>query len=305
MDSRSQGRKAWCIIRWLVIGSIAGLVVASVISYGMPRMYESSASVKSTETPGKTVSLSAAHAAQALRLVTYQNPPNPGEHGRVAKVCENTHITAKDGIVQIRVRCTNKFKARDLALELAFLFRSMDEEESLASPVPDPLLLTDEEMDALDRRMKVEELMNDECREAGCVPVFRAVPTLRALGSPEAEKVWEMESFQLHWRYFADTTWQIAGGARSELPQLPLIGYPIIEDKPVSPNIDLYLQSGIAVGMAFGGLAGYFRSRKIKDTPFPADDGSSAIPAYAAIAPPPLPGTQEWRKPIPSPEDDW
>ncbi len=49
---------------------------------------------------------------------------------------------------------------------------------------------------------------------------FQAVPTLISLGSQEAEKVWNSESFQQRLAYYEKVTWGIAGNPRSGLPVL-------------------------------------------------------------------------------------
>jgi hypothetical protein len=305
MSAGSEPGKAWCIIFWLIIGAVTGLLVSSVICYLQPRVYESSAFVIAEETPGRMVELSPARAAQALRLTAFQIPRTARETGLVAMVCKGTRITEKDGVVEIRVRCPDKHEARELALELSYLFRSMDEEEKLSAPVPDPAPPTEAEKTALFERMQVADLMNEECQEAGCMADFRAVPALMARGSKEAEKVWNSESFQLHREYYEDATWKIAGVPRSSLPALPLAGYPMIGDAPVSPNVDRYLQCGLYAGFALGGFIGYRRSLRIKPSNSPRDLIPAAIPAYAEVAPPPVPGSPAWKKRTPSPEDDW
>jgi hypothetical protein len=154
-------------------------------------------------------------------------------------------------------------------------------------------------------RLTAVKLMNEECAEAGCMADFRAVPTLMAEGSPEAEKVWKSKTFQQRWKYYVDSTWEIAGEPRSKMPMLRLTAFPIISDTPSSPNVDLYLRSGLVAGLALGGLTGYRRSLKIKVSRESKDLGSVVVPAYEEVDPPPLPGSPEALKRRHSPEDDW
>ena len=261
-----EANRAWCAIKWSIVGGIAGLVVSSIICYFQPKKYDSRALVAANEEPGRTVFLSPTHAAQALRLTSDRIPPDPGDKELVLKLCEDTRIMAKDGFVEILVSRTNKVDARELALELAWLFRGMDAEQSLDVSVPDPPVPTDEELETMNRRRTVERLMDEECRETGEIPKFAMIPALVRLGSPKAEKVWKSESFQLHWKYHQDVTWEIAGEPRSQSPTLPLVGYPAIADKPSSPNVSLYQFSGMFVGFALGGLIGCRRS--LGDQPF-------------------------------------
>ena len=213
MSVGNESGKAWCIIRWLAAGVFAGLLVSSVICFVKPRMFESSALVASVEPPGRTVDLSPVRAEQALRLTPERTLWAEGEEGEedpMAVVRKNTRITAKEGVVEISVRSTNKFLARDLALELSWLFRGMDEEESLGSAADRSPSLPEEGEEPM-ARMAVEELMNGECIEAGLMTDFRAIPTLVAQGSLEAKKLWESESFRRHWAYYEKATWQSAG----------------------------------------------------------------------------------------------
>ena len=267
-------------------------------------MFESSALVSSVEPPGRTVDLSPVRAEQALRLAPEGMLWAEGQEDPMAVVCKNTRITAKDGVVEISVRSTDKFLARDLALELSWLFRSMDEEESLGSATDRSPSLPEEGEEPM-ARMAVEEMMNGECMEAGLMTDFRAIPTLVAQGSLEAKKLWESESFRRHWDYYEKATWQSAGGPRSELPPLPLVAYPLIADMPISPNIQLHHHIGLLAGLAFGGLIGHRRSLRIKVNEDPGEAKPHRMPAYAEVAPPPLPGSPEAKNRPHSPEDDW
>lgn len=291
-------------MRWLAAGVFAGLLVSSVICYMKPRMFESSAIVASDEPLGRTVDLSPVRAEQALRLTPEGMFWAEEEEDPIAVVYKNTRITAKDGVVEISVRSTDKFLARDLALELSWLFRSMDEEESLGSPADRLPSLPEEGAEAMGR-MRVVELMNGECMEAGLITDFRAIPTLVAQGSLEAKRLWESESFRRHWDYYEKATWQSAGGPGSKLPPLPLVAYPLIADMPISPNIQLHHNIGLLAGLAFGGLIGHRRSLRIKLTENPGEAKPHRIPGYAEVAPPPLPGSPEAKDRPHSPEDDW
>lgn len=288
------------MINGLILGSIAGLVVSSIICYFQPKIYVSRALIAANEKPGRTVALSQAHAAQALRLTADLIPLDPGEQGLVSKLCEDTRITEKDDLVEILVSRTNKFDARELALEIAWLFRGMDAEQALDFSVPDPPSPTDAERELMDRRRTVERLMDEACRETGEIAKFRLVPALVEVGSPAAEQVWNSESFQRHWKFHHDATWEIAGEPRSQLPVLPLVEYPLIADTPSSPNVQLYQFSGLFVGFALGGLVGGLRCLRIKPSSFPEDPSPDEVPSYAKADPAPL----QRVKPR-CPEDEW
>ncbi len=300
MISGIQNKRAWCVINWLILGCIAGLVVSSIICFFQPKMYVSRALLAANEKPGRTVALSQTHAAQALRLTSDLIPLDPGDQGIVSKLCEDTRITAKDDVVEILVSRTNKFDARELALEIAWLFRGMDVEQALDFPVPDPPAPTDAELELMKRRRTVERLMNEACRETGGISEFRLVPALVELGSPAAEEVWKLESFKRHWEFHQSTTWEIAGEPRSESPILPLVGYPVIADTPSSPNVHLHQTSGLFVGFALGWFVGYRRSLRIQPSSIPEHPSYNEVPAYAEVEPPPL----QRVKPR-CPEDEW
>lgn len=295
-----EGKRAWRAINWSILGGIAGLLVSSIICFLQPKKYVSRALVAANEKPGRTVSLSQPHAAQALRLASDLIPLNPGDQRLVSKLCEDTRITAKDGFVEILVSRTNKFDARELALELAWLFRGMDAEQALDFPVPDPPAPTDAEQESMSRRRTVERLMDDECRETGEISEFRLVPALVQLGSPAAVDVWKSESFQLHWEYHRNVTWEIAGEPRSKSPILPLVGYPVIADKPSSPIVHLYQSSGLFVGFALGGLVGYRRSLRINPSSIAEDPSYDPAPVNPEVDPLPI-----HRVKPRCPEDEW
>jgi hypothetical protein len=300
MTNGIEQKRAWCVINGLILGCIAGLVVSSIICYFQPKIYVSRALIATNEKPGRKVALSQTHAAQALRLTSDLIRPDPGDQGLVSELCEDTRITAKDDCVEILVSRTNKFDARELALEIAWLFRGMDAEHALDFSVPDPPAPTDAELELMDRRRMVESFMDEACREAGEITNFRLVPALVQLGSPAAEEVWKSESFQRHWKFHQDATWEIAGEPRSQSQVLPLVGYPVIADTPSSPNVQLYQVSGLFVGFALGGFVGFRRSLRIKPSSTPEDPLSDEAPAYAEFDPPPI----QQVKP-PCSEEEW
>lgn len=300
MTNAIEPKRAWCVIKWLIFGCIAGLVVSSIICFLQPKKYVSRALIASNEKPGRTVALSQTHAAQALRLVSDLIRPDHGDQGLVSKLCEDTRITVKDDVVEILVSRTNKFEARELALEISWLFRGMDAEQALDFSVPDPPASTDAELEFMNRRRTVEHLMDEACQKTGEISEFRLVPALAQLGSPAAEELWKSEFFQRQWEFHRDASWEIAGEPRSRSPLLPLVGYPVIADTPSSPNVQLYQFSGLFVGFVLGGLVGGLRCIRIKPSSISANSSYNQVPAYAKVDPPPI----QRVKPR-CPEDEW
>jgi len=305
MFQNYENRKAWCIIRWLVIGVVAGVFSSSVLCFLQPKLFESVSVVKVDETPGRSVDLSIMRAAQALRLTAYLSTRSLDDPDEILKLCKNTKIISRDGEVEIRVRSLNSFEARDIALELAWLFRGMEEEERHATVLLDLPLSDEDYVDAMERRMAVERLMNEACREAELGLQFRQVPFLVIQGNAKAKAIWNSESFQRQWNYHSEVTWEIAGGVKSDLPILSLVEYPIISDIPVSPNVMFYQQCGFLVGLAFGGLIGVKRSLRLKKSDGSVGSGDVNLPSYAETDPPDPTVFADSKSRPSSPEDEW
>ncbi|MEO5714378.1 MAG: hypothetical protein ABIT37_12900 [Luteolibacter sp.] len=241
---------------------MAGLVIGSVICFSRPKLYRSRTVLASNETRSGTVPLSPIHAAQALRLTADKLEGEPTAE-KIADLCKHTQITAIRGAVVITVEHPWKFAAYEIANELMWLFRNMDEEVSLAQHSTDLPLRTESYLKLAQDRRKVEDLMKNDARDAINSSNYRMIPLLAANGSAPASELWKSESFQLHWKFHQNATGQLAGDPRSERPILPVLELPEIADVPASPRVQLYLQTGLLGGLLFGTFMGLRKIRML------------------------------------------
>jgi hypothetical protein len=296
--------RARCFLLWAALGGGAGLITSAIYTYLQPRIYQSTARIAAQEHRGRTVELSTIHAAQALQLVSRAG--NDGSRAdEVSRIRAHTHITAGDGWVDIRVLSTDNVEACQLAFELAYLFRGMDEEQQLAGTTSELRPLSDEQLKVLQLRQQVARLMNHACREGGLPPVFQIIPTQANRGLPPAQALWASEDFQRHYKYHEQLTWQICGDQGPTGTPLPLLQAPDIAIEPFSPKVDLLLSRGLVAGAVMGALLGWRRGRRIQQNHLPPHNHPPSTPAYAQVEPPPLPGSTTRKHRPHFPEDDW
>ncbi len=166
------------ILGWVVTGLVVGWAVAAVICYVQPKRYQSRAVVAAKEKPGRTVELAPIHAAQLMRLtsdvIVWDQPVGEA----IAEIRKRTRITASESGVEIVSGWPGKADARDIAVELAWLFRGMELEEQLGRHPVDLPDLTESDLRVREERRSVERIMKEETLEALGMWNFRKVPIL-------------------------------------------------------------------------------------------------------------------------------
>ncbi|MES2922883.1 MAG: hypothetical protein V4819_15115 [Verrucomicrobiota bacterium] len=297
MVDRNELSRLLPVARWTIAGSVIGIMVSAVICYLQPKMFRSQALIDAKEKPGRVVDLAPIHAAQAMRLTGDQIEWDKPVAETIAKLCKNTRITASKDGVMISVLNTNKFDAREIAFELAWLFRGMDAEEALANFPTELPSLTEQDHEMMSDRRVVEQIMKDESRQDAGLRYFEAVPLMAHRGSPEALALWQSESFQRQWKFREDLAEKLAGGPSFTSPRLPIIGYPELSDMPSSPRVALYLDAGLLSGLVLGLIVGIRRSDALESSRDGGETpGDNEFPNLPPARPP---GRQS------TPEDEW
>lgn len=263
MNGTEKSAHWWVITRSIVLWGVLGLLFSAVICYVTPKRFASQAVLEANEKVGRSVKLSPLHAAYAIRLARDESHDDPPDANDIADVCDHTRIRASEGIVKIEVKNTNKVFARDLAMELTSIFRSMDEEESLAKFPSNLQKLTENQKELLEVRSSLTGLMNDAVEATVGIRNFRAIHTLSEKGQPEADALWKSADFQRQWIFFNEISEKLAPETKSQLPKLTIVGFPMIAEKVASPDVNLYLRSGLFIGLAFGGFMGARRVSKM------------------------------------------
>lgn len=261
MESRREVAQLWTIGSCSLLGAVCGLMTAAVICYFQPKIFRSRAVIMMAEKQEGEMQLSRLRAAQISRLLELDSKVDESESEIVEKLCRGVRIRAVSAGVEITAENTNKFDARDIALEAARLFLGMKEESSLALKSEGLQSMDEMEKGWLSKRKAVEDLMRDESMEAGFGPYFDGVWPLALEGQPGAKALWESESFQLHWKFHEEVTRQLT--REKESTRFPMIGIPRVADRPFSPNVEFQLQLGLLVGTLCGVFVGVRRSRNL------------------------------------------
>lgn len=283
---------------WMILGAIVGWGVSACMFYAAPVRFESAALVDAKERPGRSVGLAPIHAAQVIRLTRDRIQWDQPVAEAIDGLCKCTRITAHGDGVEIRVGRARNVHARDIALEIAWLFRGMDVEEALARQPVDLPPVTENDVVLQSERRLIEQVLGGETRDHidGWID-FRLIPSLAARGNDDARKLWESESFQRQWKFLEDHHEKLAGGPPFASPPMRLVGLPDIADRPVSPQTRPYFSAGLLAGLAVGALVGFLRIRKMK---FPAGEVMAGTSSAIPKAPPPVASGRRS-----TPEEEW
>lgn len=272
----------WILLVMAVVGPILGFLGAALVTYVMPKKYESVAVLQAVPEPvrvapdggaapmGPTPSRflatemeviraekTLARAVDALDLSTRWGV----ERGQAIRmVRETVHVGTIRGtdLIEIRVRHTNAEDARDLALEVAQAYRARRAEfgrKRAEDELAELRKILQEQKDRVEERRKALEEVLDSMGIAG-----DAAPDGgdgEASDDPVARQRYLVarEDFAAVTSQFEEMALQVqAKRIELELPRSPVVIHeePVVPRAPVSPNVKINLLLGLVAGVPAG-----------------------------------------------------
>jgi capsular polysaccharide biosynthesis protein len=237
------------------VGAMAGLLIAAVITYVMPKMFESSAVIEITSRPKSSQgvsqgSTSSNHFGTELEVMKSRNIllrvtesldlPNKWGMDRDSTVQILKSIIVVESIretdlVSVKVRHTNKEDARDIAAEVVEAYKRYRMELESKS---------------------VEKMVNELKQEDTVEERRKVVPDLRHRWKPalenqdgtdlDAKRDFEIELGLLEQLKLRLITQEIEQGFSGDI--IVVHEEPVISDITISPNVTLNLVRGLAAG---------------------------------------------------------
>ncbi|GAA5482829.1 hypothetical protein [Haloferula sargassicola] len=265
-------KRYWWVIPVLaVVGGSIGLLAAGVVTYVMPKMYESRSVLQVRPVPigGVAGSVNMAtefeiidsveildEVARRLDLANHWNLTADEVRELLRDRIEPSHIKGTD-LVEIKVRASNPQDARAVAAAVSEAYRTW--KMSLAKQRVDGRL--DEMRAALEAQEKiVEEKRRALDREGGDSGLVR--PLRKSFDPPQAglDAAQEFEAAQEELERLKIE--QIGKQMQKRISEDPVIVHeePVESTVPVSPNVALNLVIGTVAGMVGGATLGVLMS---------------------------------------------
>jgi uncharacterized protein involved in exopolysaccharide biosynthesis len=245
------------LLAMIPVGAMAGLLISAVITYVMPKMYESTAVIEITSRskPSQNVSqgsTSPNHFGTEFEIIKSRNtllrvvesldlPSRWAIHPEgaidILKTIVKTENIEGTDLCSIKVRHTNKLDARDIALEVVSAYKEYrtEIEEKHVEKV----------INGLKRAVREQE---DKVEEARKILTTIARANLEA-GSPDyddAKRDFEMNLSlleQMKLKLLSESIDQDIGET-----YVYIHDEPVISDAPVSPNVTMNLVTGLIGG---------------------------------------------------------
>jgi uncharacterized protein involved in exopolysaccharide biosynthesis len=271
----------WVFLVMLPVGAMVGLLVAAVVTYVMPKLYESEAVVQ-TMPSGRGMPEDGAEFSRAgtvapqffatefeviksrkslekivakLELVTRWNVDKETAI-RIVKGLVNTENIRGTDLISIRVRHTNKVDARDIAGEVAHAYKEYRAEiegrESEARLEELNKAVRDQEDKVEERRKALAEIeltQKKNLKINGNTTLLHLSPSQDYI---DAKREFETDQELLQTMKLK----QIGETISRKIPgnSVQIHEEPVIADSPVSPNVTLNLVLGTALGLLLSPL---------------------------------------------------
>ena len=258
----------WILLVMAPVGMMAGFLVSAVVTYVMPKMYESQATIEikprmreglGEAIPARSGGMSATIFATEFEKIKSRNS--------LSKVVESLDLTSRWGLdqesalqvlkgivqtqnirgtdlVEIRVRHTNKEDARDIAAEVARAYgdyRKELESRSLEAGISELRRVVREQEDKVEEKRKIlANIASNKGVGEGSDPADRQdyIDATRDLES----ELSLLEQMKL--KLIAE---EIKQGISGET--IVIHDDPVIEHSPISPNVTLNLVAGAVGGL--------------------------------------------------------
>ena len=242
------------------VGMMAGLMLAAVVTYVMPKKYESFATIeikpreRAIDKPAPTLSAgnemeiiksrnSLSKVIDSLDLLNRWAVDRETSLQILKGIMQTESIKGTD-LIQIRVRHTNKEDARDIAMETASAYKEYRDEmysESLDKRILEMRKAVREQEDKMEEKRKILTIIARNKGEGGGTdPVAKQ-------DFADAKREFESEHSLLEQLKLKLITYDITKGLQPET--VVIHDDPVISDSPISPNVTLNLVAG-----TFGGL---------------------------------------------------
>ncbi|MEO5714823.1 MAG: hypothetical protein ABIT37_15190 [Luteolibacter sp.] len=266
-----QKRTGWILLGAAVVGPVIGFLIACVVTYVMPKKYESEAIIEVKPLDGSSPSSAMTPQFFGTQFEMIKNHDSLGQVVdtlelvnkwsmdretaiRILKGIVNTQNIRGTDLISIRVRHTDKEDARDITAEVARAYRNY--RAGITDAVEKSRLAE------LNKAVKEqEEKVEERTKVLRTIPIpvdpipVDPVPKIRFGGGPDyADAKKDLEADQALLQQM-----KLKQAEASVLRKSPFIGVdvhedPQITDAPVSPNVILNLSLGAALGFILSPL---------------------------------------------------
>ncbi|MEP2775531.1 MAG: Wzz/FepE/Etk N-terminal domain-containing protein [Luteolibacter sp.] len=273
----------WMLLVMLPVGAMIGFLMAAVVTYVMPKKYESSATIE-VKPQGRTIEpMSGSHSPDSMSPQFFGTEfEKIKSRNTLMKVVDALDLTNKWGLdresvlqilraivtteniqgtdlISIRVRHTNKEDTRDIAAEVARAYKEYREELE-SEPVENRILelkkAVREQEDMVEERRKIIETIKrteDVIYESPIEEETRAAQSEDGATYENAGEQYETSKALLVQMRLKLTEAEIENDIQED--SIIVHDDPVIADSPVSPNVKLNLLIGILGGALLSPLA--------------------------------------------------
>ena len=282
-------RSGTTFLSMLPLGLTAGLMISALVTYLMPKIYESEAIIElkpprntpvqpvpenESETPAWVAAEIEVIKSQPILEKVSQNLELPLRwklaKEEVPSILKNKlHLQCMRGsdLVYIRVRHTNKVDARDIAMEVAEVYQSY-RNDFVKQDMERSLFELQKEVRELEK--KVEErrkILSAMVRKGGNIQLEDesgyAVETLLHVKPPQ-EFIDAKREFETDQELLQQMKLKLAGQGiwlKIAMDQVEIHDLPVIGETPVSPDLTQNLWLGFLLGLLLTPLLSFLRRR--------------------------------------------
>jgi uncharacterized protein involved in exopolysaccharide biosynthesis len=279
----------WMFLVMLPVGSMVGLLVTAVITYVMPKKYESETMIelRAPAHSGNGVGSSRREAAQFHFETELEKVRSRNTLGRVVDTLELVNRWSVDketairilkaivvtqqikgtDLVSIRVRHTNKVDARDIAMEVAQAYKSYRMETDTREQDSALYELTKEVRDQEDKVEERRKVVATIVRTKGIIPDEKPPAVTQSNGEAREEAVkrgLDLQDYVDAKRDF-ETDQEYLKTMKLKLLEMKLRhkmadsgvaihDEAVIAESPISPNVSLNLTLGLLAGFLLSPL---------------------------------------------------